>query len=191
METMEKNRGGFDFRLVHRDEVSQYVSWYELPFRWTDLEPAQQKDSLMNALLARYGGVAMDVSTILLRPLDEYWDEMVEQKAAYWGYMYRVNGLPWRHAEVSVVWFMMARREGVFANAVRSQVMGMGDSNSTGAYHHWYLALGDQTLTPILANLNYSLPKSSTTTRCRTRASARSTRCPDGTRVLWDPVATT
>merc|ERR1719210_2061994 len=38
-------------------------------------------------------------------------------------------------------------------------MMGMGDKSDTGAYHQWYLALGDQTLLPILSMFNYSLPK--------------------------------
>jgi hypothetical protein len=180
VESIEKNKGDFDFKLIHRDEVGRYVNWYELPFRWRDLQPAHQKDSLMNALLARYGGVAMDVSTVLLRPLDEYWDEMVEQRAAFLGYMYRLNGMPWRHAEVMAVWFLMARREGVFATAVRNQVVGMGDHNETGAYHHWYLALGDQTLTPILSNINYSWPK------CFSDKTVKDTgKCPEHEMPYW------
>lgn len=113
----------------------------------------------MNALLARYGGVALDISTILLRPLDDYWNEMVEKKATFRGYMYRINGKPWRHAENTAVWFLMARREGIFSTAVRNQVIGMGDKLDTKHYHHWYLAMGDQTILPILLMFNYSLPK--------------------------------
>jgi len=158
-ESIQRNRGSFEYRIVHRDEVDKYVNRMELPLRWEALQPAQQKDSLMNALLARYGGVAMDISTVLLRPLDRHWDEMVAFGAAFRGYVYRLNGRPWRHAEVAVVWFLMARREGLFATAVRSQVIGMGDRRDTSAYRHRYLALGDQTLLPILSMFNYSLPK--------------------------------
>mmetsp|Transcript_74598 Transcript_74598/g.147783 ORF Transcript_74598/g.147783 Transcript_74598/m.147783 type:complete len:493 (+) Transcript_74598:189-1667(+) len=159
VETQRYNRGSFDHRLVHYDEVSKFVSWMELPFHFKELAPPQQKDALMNALLARYGGVAMDISTVLLRPIDDYWDEMVEKGATFRGYMYRLNGQPWRHAEVTVVWFLMSRREGIFSTAVRNQVIGMGDRADTKMYHHWYLALGDQTLLPILSMFNYTLPK--------------------------------
>jgi len=158
VETIKKNRGSFDFKIVHMDEVDDYVTRIELPIRWHRLIPAQQKDSLMNALLSRYGGVALDISTLLLRPLDDYWNNMVSQGATFWGYMYRINGRPWRHAESASVFFLMSRREGIFTTAVRNQLIGMGDRNETGAYHHWYLALGDQTLTPILHMFNYSLP---------------------------------
>lgn len=158
-ETVEHNRGGFDYRIVHMDEVDKYVNGIELPVRWKELKPAQQKDSLMNALLARYGGVAFDISMILFRPLDEYWDEMVKQGASFRGYLYRLNGSPWRHAEATAVWFLMSRREGIFSAAVRSQVIGMGDSLNNAGYLDWYLALGDQTILPVLSMYDYNLPK--------------------------------
>jgi len=155
---MKKNRGGFDFRIVHMDEVSNYVTRIELPIQWLRLSPTQQKDALMNALLSRYGGVALDINTLLLRPLDDYWNNMVIQGATFRGYMYRINGRPWRHAESSSVFFLMSHREGIFATAARNQLIGMGDRTETGAYHQWSRALGDQTLTPILHMFNYSLP---------------------------------
>jgi len=158
-ETIERNKGSFDFKIVHYDEIERYVNKIELPVRWCDLKPALQKDSLMNSLLARYGGVALDISTILLRPLDDTWDEMVRRGATFRGYMYRLNSLPWRQPEVTAVWFLMSRREGIFSSAVRSQVIGMGDRTDASAYSKSYLALGDQTLTPILNIFNYSLPK--------------------------------
>jgi hypothetical protein len=157
-ETIQRNKGSFSFKIVHRDEVDQYVTRIELPMRWEDLIPAHQKDSLMNALLARYGGVALDISTILISPLDDLWSDMLAQGATFRGYMYRLNGDPWRHAESTSVWFLMSRREGIFTAAVRNQVIGMGDRKETGQYHHWYLALGDQTLTPLLRMFDFTLP---------------------------------
>lgn len=159
VETVRRNRGSFDYRIVHMNEIEDYVNWLELPLHFKTLKPPHQKDALMNALLARYGGVALDISTVLLRPIDDYWDEMVSRRATFHGYMYRINGQSWRHAEVSVVWFLMTRREGIFSTAVRNQVIGMGDKVDTNLYHHWYLALGDQTLLPILSMYNYTLPK--------------------------------
>jgi len=144
---------------VHEDEIDRYITRFELPVHWEGLRPAQKKDALMNALLARYGGVALDISVILLRPLDEYWNEMLAQGATFRGYMYRLNGMPWNHAEASAVWFLMSRREGIFSTAVRNTIIGMGDRTDTKAYKQWYLALGDQTLFPILSMFDYSLPK--------------------------------
>mmetsp|Transcript_123879 Transcript_123879/g.361767 ORF Transcript_123879/g.361767 Transcript_123879/m.361767 type:complete len:457 (+) Transcript_123879:76-1446(+) len=160
VESVRRNRGGFDYKLLHIDDAERYVSMYDLPFKWQVLSPQHQKDSLMNALLARYGGVALDISAILLRPLDDYWDEMVAKGATFRGYMYRLNGLPWRHPEGSAVWFLMSRREGIFGTAVRNQVEGMGDKVTTyRVYRQSYFALGDQTLLPILSMFNYSFPR--------------------------------
>eukprot|EP00448_Togula_jolla_P034503 CAMPEP_0170642144 /NCGR_PEP_ID=MMETSP0224-20130122/41166_1 /TAXON_ID=285029 /ORGANISM="Togula jolla, Strain CCCM 725" /LENGTH=475 /DNA_ID=CAMNT_0010972827 /DNA_START=34 /DNA_END=1463 /DNA_ORIENTATION=+ len=122
-ETIEKNRGGFDYKLIHRDEVLRYVNRMELPSVWGHLQPEMQKDALMNALLARYGGVAFDISVILLRPIDDYWDEMVEQGASFRGFLYRVNGGTWPVASSTVAWFMMARREGVLRTVATTQAM--------------------------------------------------------------------
>mmetsp|Transcript_125176 Transcript_125176/g.249913 ORF Transcript_125176/g.249913 Transcript_125176/m.249913 type:complete len:497 (-) Transcript_125176:140-1630(-) len=160
METVIKNKGSFSYKLLHIDEVEQYVSMYDLPFQWPVLSPQHQKDSLMNALLARYGGVTLDPATILFRPLDDYWNEMVAGGATFLGYMFRLNGQPWRHAESVPYWFLMSRREGIFSSVVRSQVIGAGDrSDASSDYPMWHNAFGDQTLVPLLSIFNYSLPK--------------------------------
>mmetsp|Transcript_65212 Transcript_65212/g.147087 ORF Transcript_65212/g.147087 Transcript_65212/m.147087 type:complete len:496 (-) Transcript_65212:120-1607(-) len=161
IDSVRRNRGTFEHRIVHFDEVEKYVNWIELPVRWKQLDLGQQKDALMNALLARYGGVALDINSILLRPLDKHWEDMVVRGATFSGYMYRANGKPWRHPESVAVWFLMSRREGIFSTAVRDQVIGMGDMHTTGAYRLAFKALGDQTILPILSIFNYSLPKCS------------------------------
>jgi len=159
IESIQRNKGSFDYRIVHDDEVDQYVSRFELPVHWRALDPGAKKDALMNALLARYGGVAFDITAVLLRPLDEHWSEMVRKGATFRGYMYRINGKPWRHSETSAVWFMMARREGIFSTAVRNQVIGVGDMCNTSAFRNPFKATGDQILTPILGMFDYDLPK--------------------------------
>jgi len=101
----------------------------------------------------------MDISTVLLRPIDDYWDEMVAKGATFRGYVYRLNGKPWRHSEMAAVWFLMSRREGIFSTAVRNQVIAMGDSDDPHVFSFWYNAFGDQTLAPILQMYKYDLPK--------------------------------
>jgi len=101
----------------------------------------------------------MDISTILLRPIDDYWDEMVAKGATFRGYVYRLNGKPWRHSEMTAVWFLMTRREGIFSTAARNQVIAMGDSTDPHVFSFWYNAFGDQTLAPILQMYRYDLPK--------------------------------
>jgi len=189
VDSIRRNRGSFDYRIVHGDEVDKYVSRFELPVHWKILKPGAKKDALMNALLARYGGVAFDITAILLRPLDEHWNEMVRKGAAFRGYMYRINGNPWRHSESSAVWFMMARREGLFSTAVRNQVIGIGDMFNTAAYRNPFRSTGDQILTPILGMFDYSLPKCyddrTVLTHGQGRPVPRSHLCPELEQPLW------
>jgi len=153
IQSVHRNRGTFDHRVLHLDDARRYVNLLELPLHWYFLQPVQQKESLMNALLARYGGVALDISTVLLHPLDAYWDEMVLQEATFRGFMYRTNGRPWERPEATAPWFLMSRREGVFSTAVRNQMV-----NLCAARHYPELGLGDHTITPVLGGFNYSLP---------------------------------
>jgi len=160
LRTIWNNRGSFAMTVLHRDEIEGYLSHMELPLRWAALDEQLQRDAVHNALLARYGGVVLDISTILLRPLDDYWDEMVAKGATFRGYMFRLNGQPWRHPETTPYWFLMSRREGIFSGAVRSQVIGVGDKFDTSSdYPMRFNAFGDQTLVPLLTMLNYSLPR--------------------------------
>lgn len=148
-ETIERNRGSFQYRVVFMDEVDKYVSMMELPLHWHLLQPSQQKDALMNALLARYGGVALDISTVLFKPFDEDWDEMVRVGATFRGFAYRANGKAWHRPEVTATWYLMSRREGIFSSAVLSQATTM-----CTAYQSPKLALGDRALTPALSGLS-------------------------------------
>jgi len=174
------NRGSFHVELVHKDQVANFVSKVELPFRWQELTPKLQQGAVMNALLARYGGVALDLCICLLRPLDAYWNEMVANGASFRGYLYRLNGQPWRRAEAVADWFLMSRREGIFSSAVRSQVITMGDGVDPGSYGNWRNAFGDSVLFPILSMFNYSLP------RCGDDASVSDhDKCPDAGQIKW------
>lgn len=161
LETYEKNKGDFDFRLVHWDEVDDYVSRAELPFNWHGFDTAQfMKDSLMHALLARYGGVMVDATMILFEPLDSWWDEMVASGAHWRGFVY-----PWTE---TAVYLVMSRREGLHRSATIAQVIGMGDhwfpteysnGSASDSLLPMYLALGHSTLTPVLAMYDYRLSR--------------------------------
>jgi hypothetical protein len=155
IETIEHNRGGFEVRVLYEDDVDKYVSRIELPVRWSSLMPAQQKDSLMNALLARYGGVALDATMVLFKPLDAWWDEMLTKGAFFRGFMYP-------HIETAV-WFLMARKEGLFRSATTAQVIGMGDDFNTDRYstenRDRYFAFGDGTITPIIGMYDHTRRK--------------------------------
>jgi len=180
LDTIRRNKGSFDLHVLHADTVDQFVSFTELPVHWSILSPRQQKDALMNALLARYGGVALDISTILFRPLDQEWDEVVDSGATFRGYMYRLNDKPWMLPEVTATWFLMSRREGIFSTAVRDQRVSM-----CLAHERPSLPLGDLTLTPVLSMFNYTLPKCYEDKAVKNRAS-----CPEFSQPIWGPGAT-
>eukprot|EP00419_Tripos_fusus_P008738 CAMPEP_0172663954 /NCGR_PEP_ID=MMETSP1074-20121228/6273_1 /TAXON_ID=2916 /ORGANISM="Ceratium fusus, Strain PA161109" /LENGTH=500 /DNA_ID=CAMNT_0013480027 /DNA_START=90 /DNA_END=1592 /DNA_ORIENTATION=+ len=180
LETIRRNKGSFDLHVLHADTVDHFVSLTELPVHWSILSPRQKKDALMNALLARYGGVALDISTVLFRPLDQEWDEVVNSGATFRGYMYRLNGRPWMLPEVTGTWFLMSRREGIFSTAVRNQRVSM-----CLAHQRPNLALGDFTLTPVLSMFNYTLPKCYEDQAVKNRAS-----CPEFAQPIWGPSAT-
>jgi len=157
--SIEVNRGTFYHRLLRKDEVDLYVSKYELPVHWEAMPAAQQRDALMVALLARYGGVALDLSVVLLRPLDAAWDFMLASEATFQGYMYRLNGEHWSRPESTAPFLMMSRRDGILGAAVRRQLIAMGDLRDASRRCPGCEALGDHTLTPILSMFNYSLPR--------------------------------
>merc|ERR1712032_224150 len=103
---------------------------------------------------------ALDVSVLLLRPLDGSnlgfvgaWDDMVNRGATFKGFMYRLNGHPWPKPETSATWFLQSRREGLFTSVARRQVV-----NYCAASLDPELPLGDRVLTPVLGMFNYSLP---------------------------------
>lgn len=159
-ETSEKNKGSFDHILLHMDTVLSYVSEQELPLQWFELGRSQQRDAVMNAVLSRYGGVALDITSVLFRPLDDHWQEMVEQGATFRGYMYRLNGMPYRSAKVIALGFLMTRRDGIFSSAVRNQVVeGFAGGSNQSTCSTCNPSLGDQTLLPILSTFEYKLPK--------------------------------
>lgn len=153
-ETVRKHQGGFDYKILHFDEVLDYVSQMELPLHWKRLQPVQMKDAVMNAVLARYGGIALDMTTILFGTLDAQWLQMVENQVTFRGYMYRVGGRPWGLPEVTAPWFLMSRREGLLSSAARDQAVYYCDADRAPS-----LTLGDHTLTPVLRMFNYSLPR--------------------------------
>jgi len=159
-ETVEKNKGSFDHVLLHKDTVLTYVSEQELPLQWFEMDKLQQRDAVINAVLGRYGGVALDIASVLLRPLDDHWQEMVDQGATFRGYVYRLNGMPCRSAKVVALEFLMTRRDGIFSSAVRNQVVeGFVGGLTLNARSSNDPALGDQTLLPILRTFDHTLPK--------------------------------
>eukprot|EP00929_Paragymnodinium_shiwhaense_P072728 TRINITY_DN36919_c0_g1_i2.p1 TRINITY_DN36919_c0_g1~~TRINITY_DN36919_c0_g1_i2.p1 ORF type:complete len:1015 (-),score=118.43 TRINITY_DN36919_c0_g1_i2:101-3145(-) len=114
-----------DWRVVVLDEKSarEFVSPSELPRGYDDLEPAQQADALRLALLARYGGVYTDVTTICLKPLDTWvWSQVAKEPtpcgmgAFYVAWFGKERGVS---AEYVENWFLASTKEHPFMTAWR------------------------------------------------------------------------
>jgi len=159
LETVRKHRGKFQHKVVHADEVEKYLSLAELPVAWRHMEEAPQREAVVAALLARYGGVALHAATLLLVPLDDHWEEMVRLGATMRGYAFRANGAHWERPEVLATWLLMSRREGLFRTAARNLIVWMGDGDDLAPVSGGDFQLLDQTLLPVLEAFNNSLPK--------------------------------
>jgi hypothetical protein len=105
-ETIEKHKGGFDFKLVNKDDVTQHIEKDDLPTGWEALRPQNKRDAAINALLARNGGVAMDLNSIMFRSLDEMWKEYIEEKGVAF------KGFDYKSRAETATWFMMVGTKG-------------------------------------------------------------------------------
>mmetsp|Transcript_58750 Transcript_58750/g.182498 ORF Transcript_58750/g.182498 Transcript_58750/m.182498 type:complete len:349 (+) Transcript_58750:40-1086(+) len=118
---IRRNRGEFDHRLLHMDEVALYVSDLELPRMWGYLRRELQTRSLMNALLARYGGVAIDSHACLKQPIDAYWRDMLTAGATSSRYRGRCSSLERTEPGSAIFTVLMSRREGIFRTVASLQ----------------------------------------------------------------------
>jgi len=108
----------------------------------------------MNALLARYGGVAVDAGMCFTRPIDGYWDEMVLNGASFMGYDYRSQ---LAEPEPAPAWLLMSRREGIFRTAASLQAAGkpLADSDPASLPRS---SFGEVLLASVLQMLGCPLP---------------------------------
>ena len=60
----------YEVRLVHPDNLNQYVETAALPANFLELHPTKQSDWIRLYLVARFGGYWLDASTLLTRSLD-------------------------------------------------------------------------------------------------------------------------
>lgn len=117
-ETIEQHRGDFKFNFLNsKGDVLQHISEEDLPKDWDDLKPRYKRDTAINALLARHGGVALDINTIMFRSFNEWWDHDIDKNdMAFKGFYYKSR------AETAT-WFMMVGDKGttIMQTAVERQ----------------------------------------------------------------------
>jgi len=121
-QTIHRNKGSFRLYVITLDNARGYLdaappatsahkkkTKYSLPtttdspWQWFEpnsdsIIPAQQKDMILFSLLAKYGGIAIDLSFILLpNRLDLIWDSMKFQKqdSSFWLRTIWFPHLPW------------------------------------------------------------------------------------------------
>ncbi|CAK0883523.1 unnamed protein product, partial [Prorocentrum cordatum] len=114
-ETLEGNKGRFDFRLVSKADVFQHISKEALPADWDSLKPRYQKDTAINAILAQHGGVAIDIHTIMFRGLDDWWEDSIIAKGV------QFKGFYYTSRAETATWFMMVGTGRMMREAVERQ----------------------------------------------------------------------
>jgi len=69
-----KRLPGWQLIILDRINYKSFVGPSDLPSTFKSLRGSAQKEILMAAVLWRYGGAFMDVSSVLIKGLDELWD---------------------------------------------------------------------------------------------------------------------
>lgn len=70
IDSWRRHCSDYEVRLVHPDNLDQWVSAVALPPAFAQLHPTKQSDWLRLYLVARYGGFWLDASTLLTTSLD-------------------------------------------------------------------------------------------------------------------------
>lgn len=76
----------FEINLVTRRRLIEFVEKEDFPAAFPNLGPARQSDWLRLYLLHRYGGIWLDASIILTRPLDWMIEAQAKSRAHYAGF---------------------------------------------------------------------------------------------------------
>ena len=101
--------------VLHKNNVEEYTKNYMDKYK--DLDTTKYSDFLRLYLLKEYGGVWMDISTIIINGnfLDDYYKEMIENK--YDCLLYEYNHKT-KHKEYPYLenWFIMAPKNSILIN---------------------------------------------------------------------------
>lgn len=123
VETVEKNKGTFQKVVVKEDTIAEYLHPLWLPRGWDSLQDSVMKKRIaMAALVAVYGGIALETTVVLLKPLDDLWNKIdpsvvpsgvVKQALVFWNIDTAGQHHDFKHGVSS--WCFMARRDsGIF-----------------------------------------------------------------------------
>ena len=85
LETIERHVAPLELRLLSRDDAVRWLPdldverWHELP------APNYRSDYVRSRVLQRYGGIWIDIDTVVLSPLSELLDQLDSTGMACWG----------------------------------------------------------------------------------------------------------
>lgn len=114
VETWSAKNPDWQVRVLDKYSVAQYLNRADLPRLWCEMYVPWQADAVRLALLAKYGGLWIDASTICLQPFDRWMygviasDERPEDIGAFYFSAWGVE----MHKSKEYVenWVMAARR---------------------------------------------------------------------------------
>jgi len=151
--TWKTNHADWNFEFVSESNMYEYVHprWLPDAYSWMG-DARNKKDVVMGALLAAYGGVALDGTIMNFKSITDWWDELVDGGKTFRGYRYE-----WGE---TAGWFWMARRDsGVLRRYVSDVTLRMGNNRYGSAIPGTtYLALAMGSMDPILEEIDSSLP---------------------------------
>ena len=85
LETIERYVAPLELRLLSRDDAITWLPDLDVE-RWNELPaPNYRSDYVRSRVLQRYGGIWIDIDTIVLSPLSELLDQLDSTDMACWG----------------------------------------------------------------------------------------------------------
>jgi len=134
VETWAAQNPGWEIRLLDRTSVFQFLTPKDLPRLWSEMYVPWQADAVRLALLARYGGLWIDASTICLQPFDRwiYGAIMSDKRPEDLGAFYFAAWGSEMHKSRDYVenWVMAARRDHPLVVAWQALFNGYWDSKT-------------------------------------------------------------
>lgn len=83
IDTWRQNGGAETIYVLDSKSVSRFLSWVELPRTFLSLTPQMQSDAVRLAILAKYGGIWLDASTLVTKTLMPWLEKVSRGKGLF------------------------------------------------------------------------------------------------------------
>eukprot|EP00933_Yihiella_yeosuensis_P008636 TRINITY_DN114208_c0_g1_i1.p1 TRINITY_DN114208_c0_g1~~TRINITY_DN114208_c0_g1_i1.p1 ORF type:complete len:403 (-),score=57.66 TRINITY_DN114208_c0_g1_i1:8-1177(-) len=136
VETWAAQNPNWEIRILDQSNVYEYLSAQELPRLWKEMYVPWQADAVRLALLARYGGLWIDASTICLQPFDRWIYDAIasdapEHSAGIGAFYFSAWGCEMHKSKEFVEnWVMASRRQHPFLIAWKALFNGYWNSKN-------------------------------------------------------------